>query len=208
MKETVYLLGAGVNQEAKDWDGHAPPLMNNFFNIALHKRKFFDDHFTKQVQDVYEYIQKYFKKTKDDLAKSSFDLEICFTLLEQEINRSKHEERTKEFKRLVIIKFHLESFLAEVLSEFEHFACTSHSMRNLGRVIMWQKPTVITFNYDCLVESILESASGVNPSIPKSFKEHGPFEKQELPDELLNYSHYNWNRPLGYGFKFDEIDSV
>jgi hypothetical protein len=35
MKEVVYIVGAGVNQAVKDWDDDSPPLLNNFFNIAL-----------------------------------------------------------------------------------------------------------------------------------------------------------------------------
>ena len=204
MKE-VLLIGAGVNQVVKDWDGLSPPLLNNFFNIALTKRKFGNEYYSKQMQDVYVYIEKYFKKTRDDLAKSSFDLELCFTLLEQQIKRAERENRRTEFQKLAMIRFQLISFLAEVLSDFEHFAVTSHTMRNLGRVIFHEKPTIITFNYDCLMESILETTSGVNPNIPKSFRDPSLFEKRELPDELLVYSHCNWNRPLAYGFKFDEI---
>lgn len=78
MGETVYLLGAGVNQVVKDWDGLSSPLLSNFFNIALSKRKFIDDHYSRQMQPVYDYIEKYFKKTKDNLAKSSFDFGIMF----------------------------------------------------------------------------------------------------------------------------------
>jgi len=64
------------------------------------------------------------------------------------------------------------------------------------------------------MESVLESASGVNIKIPTSFREyhHALLESIRsgteiiFPEELLIYSHYNWNRPLGYGFKFDEIE--
>lgn len=205
MGKIVYLFGAGVNQVVKDWDGLSPPLLSNFFNTALSKRKFRNDHYSKQMKHVYDYIEKYFRKTKEDLAKSSFDLEICFTLLEQHIKRAEQERRRERLEELVTIRFNLASFLAEVLSEFEHFAVTSYTMRNLGRVIFHEKPTIITFNYDCLMESILELTSGVNPSVPESFRDYDPSEKRELPDELVVYSHCNWNRPLAYGFKFDEI---
>lgn len=205
MKEVVYLLGAGVNQAVKDWDGQSPPLLDNFFNVALQKGKFSDDYYSRQIQDVYDYIEKHFKRTKRDLAKSRFDLELCFTLLERQIKQAKQNGKVEEFKKLVNVKFHLESFLAEVLSDFEYFASLSHTMRNFGRVLSHERPTIITFNYDCLMESILESAFGVNVSIPKSFRDFRPFEERELPDETLIYSHFNWNRPLGYGFGFDEI---
>lgn len=204
-KEVVYILGAGVNQVVKDWDGDAPPLLNNFFNIALKKRKFSDDYYSRQIREVYDYIEKCFKKTKDDLANFPFDLELCFTLLERQIKQAEQNGKIEELKRLVNIKFSLESFLAEVLSDFEHFAIGSYSMRNFGRVTLYEKPTIVSFNYDCLIENVLESAHGVRQSVPKEFMEYRPFEEGELPDELLIYSHFNWNRPLGYGFKFDEI---
>lgn len=78
-------------------------------------------------------------------------------------------------------------------------------MRNLGKVILYENPTIITFNYDCIMENVLESASGMRHSVPKEFHEIEPFEEKELPEEVLTYSHCNWNKPLGYGFEFDEI---
>jgi hypothetical protein len=77
-------------------------------------------------------------------------------------------------------------------------------MRNLGKVVFYEKPTILTFNYDCLIEAVLEITSGVNSNVPKSFIKHIS-ENDEFPDDLLAYSHCNWNRPLAYGFKFDEI---
>jgi hypothetical protein len=205
LPNVVYLFGAGVNQVVKDWDGLSPPLLNNFFNVALSKRRFRDDHYSKQLQGVYDYIEKYFRKTKEDLAKSPFDLEICFTLLEQQIKRAQSESRTRDFQELVKIRFQLTSFIANVLSEFEHFVFLSHTMRNLGQVIFYEKPIILTFNYDCLMESVLKTASGVNPNVPKSYIDDALYENDELPEDLLVYSHSKWNKPLAYGFRFDEI---
>jgi len=205
MKEAVYMLGAGVNQVVKDWDGVSPPLLNNFFNVALKKRKFSDVHYTNQIQEVYDYIRANFRKSKNDLANIPFDLELCFTYLERQIKQAARDGKTPELNRLANIKFSLESFLAEVLSDFEHFVYMSHTMRNLGRVILHENPTIITFNYDCMMEHVLESAYGVRLSVPREFMQRGPLEETELPDEILTYSHHNWNKPLGYGFKFDEI---
>ena len=203
--EIVYLLGAGVNQVVKDWDDHSPPLLANFFKIALSKRKFENERFSRHMQPVYDYIEEYFKKTKDDLAKCSFDLELCFTLLERQIKRAERDNNKLGYQKLITIQFRLASFLAEVLSDFDHFALTSCTMRNFGKVIFYENPTIITFNYDCLLESILETTSGVNPDFLKSFLEPRFLLKSDLPDELLIYCHCNWNRPLGYGFKFNEI---
>ena len=206
MREVVYIIGAGLNQVVKDWDGDSPPLLNNFFNIALRKRKFREEHYSEQIQDVYNYIEKCFRKNKEYLAESQFDLELCFTLLEQQMQEAQSKRNVKEFQRLFTIRFHLKAFLAEVLSDFEHFSTHSHIMRNLGKVILYEQSTLVTFNYDCLLESILELTSGVNVSVRQQFiKPSYQFKEEDLSDELLAYSHCNWNKPLGYGFPFNLV---
>jgi hypothetical protein len=103
----------------------------------------------------------------------------------------------------------LKSFLAEVLSEFEVFSSASDSMRKFGKVLYEEKPTIITFNYDCFLESAIESASGVNQSIPEEFHKLPPdkwhYERIKVSNQEISNSHYNWNRPLGYGITFDEV---
>lgn len=203
MNGTVYLLGAGVNQSLKDFDNLSPPMMANFFRTTLRKRKYSDEHYVNKIKVVYDYIEKYWKKTKTDLANAPFDLEQCFTLLERQKEEA-YEKNKEEYRWLLTIQFRLKSFLAEVLSEFE-YSGFNLSMYNFGRILFHERPTIITFNYDCILESIIESASRVNPTIPKQFHDWKPFEELEIPDELLAYSHYNWNRPLGYGITFDEV---
>lgn len=203
MSDIVYLIGAGVNQAIKDFDRLSPPLITNLFQIALKKRKYSDEHYTNKIQDVYDYLEKYWKKTKSDLADSPFDLEQCFTLLERQ-KENAYQKDQEEYNRLITIEFRLKSFLAEVLSDFE-YSGFNHSMYNFGRILVHEQPTILTFNYDCILESIIESASGVNPTIPIEFHDLEPSEEFEIPDELLAYSHSNWNRPLGYGITFDEV---
>jgi hypothetical protein len=205
MTEVTYIIGAGINQAVKDWDNDSPPLLINFFNIALKKRKFKEEYYTNKIQDVYSYIEKCFRKTKAQLADLPFDLELCFTLLDQQIREARTRQDVSELRKLIMVHFHLKAFLAEVLSEFEHFASLSCVMRNLGKVILKEQPTLITFNYDCLIETVLESAFGVSMVIPQNYFKSHSLESVELPDDVLAYSHCKWNRPLGYGFKFDEI---
>jgi hypothetical protein len=112
MKEVVYMMGAGLNQVVKDWDGDSPPLLNNFFNIALKKRKFREPYYTDQIRNVFDYIQANFKKTKDDLAEVPFDLELCFTYLERQIKQAARDNETADIRRLVNVKFSLESCVA------------------------------------------------------------------------------------------------
>jgi len=46
----------------------------------------------------------------------------------------------------------------------------------------------------------------VRTNVPESFWKAEPdWGTGVTNDELISYSHHNWNRPLGYGVKFDEV---
>ena len=156
------------------------------------------------MHSVYEYIEKYWKKSKEDLLNQPFDLEDCFTFLELQYYEAEKNGNDTKAAELATISFRLKTMLAEFLSEFEIFGHTSDLLREFGKQIYKEKPTIITFNYDCILETAIESASQVRGEIPDSFL-GAPNVNGDVPDEELPYSHHNWNRPLGYGIKFDEI---
>lgn len=203
MAETVYVLGAGFNQSVESWGGLRPPLATNFFQMALGKGKFSDDHYTNLIEPVYEYIARYYKKTKDDLRAEPFDVEDIFTMLQQQQGAAQQVGDRAELIQLARTDFLLKSFLAEFLSEFEHSAVKSEVMRGLGRTMWDEQPTIITFNYDCILEGIIESGSGVTPPAPES---RLAAQRTDVRDEELPFRHHNWNRPLGYAFKFSEVE--
>jgi len=204
MTETVYLLGAGLNQNVVDWHGLKPPLANNLFQRALRNDKYAGEHYSNRITPVYEYISRYWKKSKDDLRNEPINLEECFTMLQLQQNEAERVEDYQKLGELARTEFHLILFLAEFLSEFDVHALKSDLMEEFGAVIYQEKPTILTLNYDCILETIIESASGGRTSIPESFRGI-PDEQGEITDEELPYSHYNWNRTLGYGIKFDEV---
>jgi hypothetical protein len=204
MSEIIYLLGAGVNQIVTDWDGLKPPLANNFFRMALRSEKFKGEHYSERIAPLYDYISHFWKKNRDDLQNEPFNLEDCFTMLQLQRNEAGRKEDHKEYDRLAWLEFLLKSFLAEYLSEFETFAVTSDQMREFGAVIYREHPTILSLNYDCVIEAAIETASGVNTNVPQSFH-GGPNEEGKITDDELPYSHCNWNRPLGYGIKFDYV---
>jgi hypothetical protein len=209
MSQTVYIIGAGLNQAIKDWDGFSPPMSRDFFKVALNIQKGgLSRGYSLRLREVYEYIQRYWKMDEYQLASSPFDLEECFTFLESQEDDASDRGDMKEYNRLAIIEFRLKSLLAEVLSKFDVFASTSDTMRRLGETLYQEKPTILTFNYDC-IEAAIESGSHINDSIPEEANrpppEGWPFEKIPVSDNELPYSHFNWNRPLGYGFAFDTV---
>jgi hypothetical protein len=203
-KETVYLLGSGFNQCVNDWHGLKPPLATNFFQTILKNEKYQSDNYSKKVHSVYAYIEKYWKKSKEDLLNQPFDTEDLFTFLELQCYEADKNRNNDKAVELATIELRLKIMLAEFLSEFEVFGHTSDLLREFGKQIYKEKPTIITFNYDCILETAIELASGACGELPDSFS-GVPNRNGDVPDEELPYSHYNWNRPLGYGIKFNEI---
>jgi hypothetical protein len=204
MEDTVYILGAGFNQCVNDWYGLKPPMATNFFQTILRSEKYTDGEFFKEVKCVFEYIETYWQKNKDDLLNKPFDLEECFTFLELQYYEAIEKEDKEKSSKLLTIFFTLKTLLSEFLSEFNIFTHTSDVLRQFGDYVYKEKPVIITFNYDCILEEAIESASGVRINIPDSFS-RTPNSGAQVPDEELPYSHHNWNRPLGYGIKFDEV---
>jgi len=184
MVNTVYMLGAGVNQAAKDNQGLSPPLINDFFQVALKKTKFSNKHYTNQIQPVYDYIQRYWHRDRNSLASDPFDLEECFTMLDLQLGEAISANDKESLSELYATGFRLKSFVAEVLYK--------------------EKPAVLKFNYDCLVEAVIEHASGGNLSIPEEFTLLSI--EGTVSDKELAYSGFNWNRPLGYGVKFHTVE--
>jgi hypothetical protein len=204
MADIVYIFGAGINRTIRDWDGLHPPLSTDFFQQALRHPRIGSNHYKERLKTVFEYIARYWKLTPKDLESEPFDIESCFTLLELQSEEALSKKDRDAFIPLAETNYRLTVMLAEYLSDFEHFTYSSDSFRLLGKIIHDERPAILTFNYDTLLESAIESASGVTEKIPPSF--HGrPPESNEIPDEELPYSHMNWNRPLAYGVKFDEV---
>lgn len=78
--------------------------------------------------------------------------------------------------------------------------------------ILQERATVLTFNYDTLLEQAIEAASGQHPT-PESLQGdellkimQTPEETQRIvPEDLLSYSQANWNPLRAYGIEFDEV---
>ncbi len=177
-------------------------MAKDFFQIALQLGRYSDTEYVNRIRDVYDYIEKYWKLTIEDLAHDPFDLEECFTQLESQIDNA-YGKDPGEYDRLVNTDFHLKSFLAEVLSEFE-YADYAPDMANFAQELFEREPTVLTFNYDCILESAIESASGINPIRPGGL--YGSYGNgSKMPEDTLGYCRNNWNRTLCYGILFDEV---
>ena len=202
MAELIYLFGAGVNQNIS-WREMQPPLASNFFQVASKSNKFTSEEYLRRINPLYKYISEHWGVDRDYLSNTPFNLEDLFTFLQIEMDEADREEAWDRYAHVAGIDFLLKYFLAEYLSEFDHVAITSALMRRFGDIIYSEKPTILTFNYDCIIETLLEAASGVNANIPQSLLSEP--NSEEIPDDELPYSHHNWNRPLAYGISFSEV---
>lgn len=203
LNETTYVLGAGVNQAIYAIDYLAsPPLLNNFFQIALSISTYNNAAYTEKIRDVYAYIFKYWKKSQIDLERSPFNLEECFTLIESQIHEA-NSELTRN--NLLRIQYKLKTFVAEVLYGFSHYEMASRLMRQFGEILFIEKPMIITFNYDNFIESVIEVASRMS-STPNPYRKNRELLFQSrISLEEIQYSPFNWKRQLCYGVKFDEV---
>jgi len=204
MTKVVYLFGAGINRGISDHNGVVPPLATDLFVQAMKMNRLGDAHYLEKIAPVFEYIQKYWKLNREDLASNHFDLEACYTLLELQLNEAKASGSHDDIVALQDTVLKLTILFAETLQEFEHSIHNSSAFRALGKIIYSENADVLTFNYDTLIESSIESASGMPRSLPSTYRGR-PHESGEILEEEIRYSHFNWNRPLSYGVKFDEV---
>ena len=122
MNKTVYVLGAGVNK-AINTPSTAPRcspfLLDDFFQVALQMRigTYSTETYDNRLSQLYNYINKYWKKNKADLVAEPFNLEECFTLLELQLNEAEKNNSLETFQELNTILYILTSLIREVLSE-------------------------------------------------------------------------------------------
>src|SRR5918995_5094149 len=170
----------------------------------------------KQFALLYSYIEKYWKKDLWDLENTEFDLEECFTLIQLQLKEAAENNEEQKYYELINIQYLLKYFLNEVLSEFcedlEGYLKSSNprqisnlidceDFKKLGEILYQEKPIILTFNYDSFIETAIEYASGTRKGGRSTTSK---FQNQVLEEEL-GYSYWNWNRALAYGINFDEV---
>lgn len=97
MAETVYVLGAGINRSIKDASHLRPPLATDLFKQAL-RHEMLDETGRQELKDLFAYIWRYWRYSVEDLREEPFDLEACFTMLQQQRIEADEDgdERQKE----------------------------------------------------------------------------------------------------------------
>lgn len=199
MSETVYILGAGANQGVVDRIGRRPPLSNNFFSLAQFGTRVYPAHLPEEAQDIFNYIRKYWRKDAGDLAAEAFDVEELFTLLQLQKAEAFRRDDLDAYRSVAQVYNAVTAWFTEYLAGFRVSDIHESAMEEFGRTLWQERSVVITFNYDCIVETAIAYASGVS---------HGPYPDHGdvSSDVALTYSHFNWNTALCYGVPFDEVE--
>ncbi len=184
MVKTVYMLGAGVNVVVRHRTREVrPPLARDFFRQLHHDLS--ADELTRLRDEnfkLYEYIGHYWKLGFDDLSTADFDLEECFTLLEQHERDASRRQHIADYHRLWEIKGQLTALLAGLLDEISsNQPPGEEGLRPLARRVLNEGAAVVTFNYDTLLEqAMVEESTGRHwDPIPAYAAPFDVFERQD-----------------------------
>ncbi len=169
MAQTVYILGAGTNMVVNHrMRKIRPPLARNFFRQLHHGLSATElDRLWDENPELYEYIDSTWGLGYKDLSTVDFDLEECFTRLEQEErDASRRGEIAGAYYDTWKIKGQLTGLLAGLLAEISsNQPPEDKGLKPLARRVLEEGAAVVTFNYDTLFEQamILESHQPWNP---------------------------------------------
>lgn len=120
-----------------------------------------------------------------------------------QLQRHEHSSGTLEHAELLRLEADLSTLLTKYLVMFTEQSIYMSSLEQFGELIYEQESSVLTFNYDLILERAIEYASGStgNSSINPLYKAH-----ETVPDSVLPQHKWNWIRALAYGIEFDEVE--
>jgi len=182
-----------------------PPLAHDFFRQALRHPRFSHEAIIELISPLFDFIEKYWHVTRDELRDTDFDLEECFTLLElqrRDAIRSQDQGALVSASRL---EWLLMQLLLDFMSEIEHWFFSSAEFQAFGKRLFLERATVITFNYDSLLESAIEAASPPRLEAIKALSARVPADNV-ISDEDIAYSFHEWNPYVAYKVRFDEVE--
>ena len=112
---TTFLLDAGINCAVSRTDDNLnSPLARNFFSQALQHPRF-EDFSHQTLSPLLNFIQKYWRLDRKQLAQTEFDLEKCYTFIEL--------QRREAF--LCDVQKHLTQAVMLVCQRGDHFRNTA-----------------------------------------------------------------------------------
>lgn len=183
---TTYLVGAGVNRGLVDARGRELPLAKGVLKHMLESPRF-SDAMRGRFEPLWKFVAKHWHLTEDDLRTQDFDIEECLTLVRLQRNEAEQCGDKEQFVSALKLEVLLGQMIVECFANDRGYEF-SQSHRALGKRIYEERANVITFNYDTVLERLIEYAS---PAVETPFLEQ----------------HFRaWNPLNAYKVEFDEID--
>ena len=233
MAETTFLVGAGINRVVRSRLGLVPPLSKDFFRQALAHPRLSAPFLQPRLSPLFDFIKRYWRLERADLVTADLDLEECFTFAELRRREAYVHGDRDGLAAATQIQLLLTDLLLEYLAEFELPMNQSKTFNDFAALIYRERASVLTFNYDTMLEAQIEQASPVNEnaikaymvrqamtdrnvqSLATSLSQQGvtPLEIHDKTDSLLSdvadedvgFSHHQWNRWLAYSVRFDDV---
>ena len=112
MAATVFLIGAGANRCIEGWHGRRPPLAKDFFIEALMDPSTGDQLYEKRIHLLLSYILRNWGLSSADLRAKPFDLEECFTKIENDMVDARAKGDVALLSDLQEVRFQVTSLLA------------------------------------------------------------------------------------------------
>ena len=204
MAETTFLVGAGINQSVRGFDGAVPPLARDFFRQALRHPRIAADYTIARLQPLFDFIQRYWHLSRQDLKTVDFDLEECFTFVELQRREAVASDNEEELVRAIQLEWLLVELLLDFMSECEHWFLNSKEFGAFATRIFSERAAVLSFNYDTLLESAVELASPARVAEMATLFANDPGD-ETVTDDQIGYSPHEWNPQTAYGVSFDEV---
>jgi hypothetical protein len=158
-RRTVYLLGAGVNRLLLDQDGRSPPLAGDVFQVGLQSDRvkwWFDE---PQNYDLREFLANEMDVPRRLLPNTRLSIEECFDRVTDARTEAQAAGDLRRLHRLGDVPPKLFQFLGFTMVDMFP-PLLSPEMVRLAEIMHAEQADVITFNYDTLLETYLETSSG------------------------------------------------
>jgi hypothetical protein len=151
-----------------------------------------------------KFIKKYWKMNKKNLIRNGVDLEDCFTFIQLLRKDTERLKDSNSNKQLTNIYSDLFTLLFSLLKQFK-WTDLSPEFLKVGEILYKEQPTIITFNYDDFIERSIEHASGKSRSKINTSMMFPTDITPKIRKKVIRNSEWCWNRPLGYGIKFNNV---
>ena len=203
----VYILGAGVNQGTRNWNGLTPPMAKDVFA----KAKAFEGWGLLRGEDLtnlFKLVEKVSGVTRDRIGEFPIDWEDCYTAALQKQKEAAEAGDHAAAKTYWTVSVQLIRIIAQVLEHFHTGGEVGETTEQLTDIIREQGASVLTFNYDCFIEENLESRSGFNSGwLAHQVRTISPDEatRAAAASARWNPRRTVWSRNVGYHVPFDLV---